>query len=143
MKQIFDATDSCATNMQVRVFFGTPSNGCAGSGVCKMLPLHLTIHNQVPCPSFIAQCSFASDALSMLISREQFTEHQLHRWFASDYFIVEEDFWIPRWIVKQLDRERQVIPTGNHAFRLGNEAIELKLRLSEQETIVRYLNSAV
>ena len=143
MKQFFDDARPCFTSMQVRVFFGTPSNKCAGSGVCKMLPLHLNVRNGVPCPSFTAQCSYDGQTFSLLVLREQFNGQQLDRWFAKDCFVVEESFRLPRWVVKQLGLNQWVIPAGDYPFRYDTKAIEVNLRLCELETTVSVLNTAV
>ena len=114
-------------DLSMQVVFGTPSRACAGSGVCKMLPLRVKLGANYHCSIFRASCRITSGTLILKLSRKQFTRKQWQYWFAGGKFCVEEGFQLPRWISRQLPYSAYCILPGTYQLQGTGDTVEIEL----------------
>lgn len=113
-----------------QVVFGSPSRNCAGSGVCKMLPITTTVNDTWHCPLVPVNLRWSSVGvlqLSLRLSDLSIT-HQ-RRWFAKPCFWVEERFVLPLWFSKYHQVRNWVIPPGHYAYHINRRTGVLQIQL--------------
>ena len=121
--------------IDLQVVFGSPSRGCAGSGVCKMLPHKTTIPDTWSCRVWQGRLHFfANDEMKLNLSlNQQLADPFLKEWFSTETFLVEEDFQLPLWLSSHLGRGRWFIPAGCYPFESqGSLTVELKVEKVEK-----------
>lgn len=132
MNKIPVGEDEVMGVLQMEVVFGTPSSSCAGSGVCKMLPAGFSISKPIPCPSFKVRAKFTSTTVILSLSTNQISSEQWAFWFKSTYFIVEEDFTVPKWIRRELCFSPSTIRAGCYPILQSGSRIALVFSESQR-----------
>ena len=94
------------------VVFGVADRDCAGFGICKIEPKGQTVRPACRGRLVVAEIYPASPTgVGLWINRDDISPLMMERYFAFDYFVIEQDFAIPPTIWQRYG-EAQVIHKG-------------------------------
>lgn len=83
--------------VKMEVVFGSPSKHCAGLGICMIYHHDPMLKHTIQCPSFIAFLSPTPNlSLRFRFPKAGYTDERVAARLATDFFLVEERFYIPR-----------------------------------------------
>lgn len=95
---------SVRRSIRSEVVFGTPSSGCDGVGICRIIPVSRKV--ACKCPSVTAQINLASNGrLRMKFNKDSMERRFMKRHFGWMLFQVLEPYEIPRSLVRKLGLE--------------------------------------
>ena len=113
-------------DIKAEVVFGSPGRGCAGSGVCRLIPFQKLKIGFNPCPRLEAKIEWHNDGcLDLIFDVAKLTNEELLKWFSNPYFLVEEDFFFPLWFQHKLGQKNIYIPKGRYPFVVKNGELRL------------------
>ena len=95
------------------VIFGVTSKKCAGHGICQLFPLNTLREKEFFCHHGIT--TIYTDELQnilFVIKQSTLTNNTLTRFFNSNEFLVEEDFFIPAHMRIRMNLQRYKIAKG-------------------------------
>jgi hypothetical protein len=89
-------------SIRSEVIFGTPSSGCEGVGICRIIPVARKV--ACKCPSITAQINVTpAGRLRMRFSKESMEPRFMKRHFGWMLFQVLEAYEIPQSVVRKLN----------------------------------------
>lgn len=90
------------TKIKAEIVFGSPSMGCKGSGVCKVLPA-AAASTDWKCPHATAWISiYKSNCIRMAFLKSSMTPKQINTYFRWHLFQVFESVSMPLFVEKRL-----------------------------------------
>lgn len=104
-----------------------PSSACAGNGVCKMLPNHLSLKEKITCPVYDGHCEYNVGKIELTLPFDQFSNSECRERFEHGLFCVQERFTLPRWLCKKLGIRESFIAVGSYPVVLKDSTIKLRL----------------
>ena len=113
-----------------QVVFGTPSRNCSGSGICKVFTIHAAKRLRITCEMVPARLAVSDKDLLVSFSEADSTESLRQKQFGGMYFLVEEAFQLPSWLVQKLNIPAAFIPAGEYLVQRKNGFIWLKLTIT-------------
>ncbi|WP_367391083.1 hypothetical protein [Lewinella sp. LCG006] len=127
-------TNQLSTSIALQVVFGSPSRGCAGSGVCKMLPHTVILPKDWLCPVWAAHLYWYafSNTFQLSFPLAQFTQSDRNKWFAEDKFLLEEAFTLPLWLAKLLGENNYSIPAGSYPCETHSK-LTINFKIAKQK----------
>ena len=115
-------------NIKAEVIFGSPGRGCAGSGVCKLIPIQKLKNWKKTCPRFDVTIEwYSNNCVDLTLNLTKLTNKDWLRWFSNPYFLVEEDFFFPLWAQHKMKHKKIYIPVGRYPFIIKNDQLKLFL----------------
>ncbi|MEZ4942638.1 MAG: hypothetical protein R3D58_17320 [Saprospiraceae bacterium] len=95
--------------LRSEIVFGSPSTGCKGSGVCKVVPV-LTTARDWKCPHATAWISVTPEGkLRVAFQKSSLTLRQIRCYFRWQLFQVFEPFQMPYYIQQKLNASQTLI----------------------------------
>lgn len=104
-----------------------PSSACAGTGVCKMLPYHMSLKEKITCPVYEGRCEYRAGKIELTLPVKQFSNADREERFEGGVFQVQERFTLPRWLCKKLGVEQGFIPVGSYSVTFRSSTINITL----------------
>ena len=109
------ALRSLRREVMAGVVFGTPGRSCTGSGVYMVSSLQVLERLPVPCLFVLAFVSlWGGDQLLFRFPKSGLEMPSDEARFQTGYFLVEEAFTVPRWIMRAWGWPRIRIPPGRY-----------------------------
>ncbi len=127
MKEITEGGNRRESLIEVKVIFGMPSSSCAGNGVCKMLPYHLSLKEKFTCPVYKGYCEYGVGEIELTLPFDQFSNRECRERFEHRSFHVQERFMLPRWLCKKLGIQESFIAVGSYPVMRKKKTIKLRL----------------
>lgn len=120
IKALFSASRSVTFSVkyaiQANIVIGVASLNCAGHGVCKILAHHERA--EASCRQALASVQVDGNGrLRMLFPRDKACKCLLKSQFGKEYFLVEEPFYLPPWLCRQLQMAQCRIAPGQYAMK--------------------------
>lgn len=95
--------------LKSEIIFGSPSTGCKGSGVCKVVPASIPVQDW-KCPHALAWIYLLDNAkIRFEFIRSSMSEQQYKRYFRWQLFQVYEPYPMPIFIEKKLKVKQNLI----------------------------------
>ena len=119
------------------VVLGAQDRGCAGSGVCRLIPFQRIKKWTNKCARYQTEIVWYEhqQQLSMSIDLKQIEAKEQLKWFADPYFLVEEDFFFPLWFQHQSKQKNSYIPAGKYPFNIDKTNVQLFFSLKKQKSL--------
>ena len=109
------------------VVLGAQDRGCAGSGVCRLIPFKRIKKWKSKCPRYETEIVWCEDQqhLSMSIDLKDLGPKEQLKWFSDPYFWVEEDFFFPLWFQHRFKQKNIYIPAGKYPYSIEKSNVQL------------------
>ncbi|MCC6411715.1 MAG: hypothetical protein IT270_08650 [Saprospiraceae bacterium] len=110
--------------IEANVILGSPSSGCRGLGICKIIPMSLA--NLFPCPTYTAgiMCLHEEKKLIFKFNISSLDDHALKNHFNNPYFTVVETFNMPLKVCNVFGVKSMRIMPGNYAIWQHGEMLQ-------------------
>jgi len=109
------ALRSLRREVMAGVVFGTPSRSCTGSGVCMVSSMQVLERLPMPCVFVLAFVSlWGGGQLLFRFPKSGLNVPLDETHFQTGYFLVEEEFTVPRWLMRAWGKPRIRIPAGRY-----------------------------
>jgi hypothetical protein len=102
--------------LRSEVVFGTPSQNCAGSGVCFVSPYrpHSKLRD-FSCPRAEARLLTGTDNyFSVCFRRADLSPSLIEKYFSEDFLWIDESFKIALTLSKRLGLRKNCVPAGRY-----------------------------
>ncbi|MBN8679495.1 MAG: hypothetical protein J0M29_14795 [Chitinophagales bacterium] len=122
--------------VRMEVVFGTPSQNCIGSGVCMVMH-HLPQRYPLYCPHAPALISFqGGQILFRFLKTEMQRADACHR-FEGPWFVVEEEFRMPKSTARRLGMPTEWIQPGVYAIEETAREWQIRFKVFDQHAFGR------
>jgi hypothetical protein len=101
--------------VKMEVVFGTPSQNCIGSGVCMVMH-HLPQRYPLYCPHAPAIISYEGVQLLFRFIKTEMKRSDAATRFESPWFVVEEEFRMPKSTARRLGMPSEWVRPGVYAI---------------------------
>lgn len=112
--------------IKAEVVFGSPGRGCAGSGVCRLIPFQQMDKWNETCSKFETKINWYSHgSLDFILDLSKFNSDERYTWFSDPCFLVEEDFRFPLWFQYELGQKNMYIPAGKYPYSIKENQLKI------------------
>jgi hypothetical protein len=125
--------------LECTVILGSPGRDCQGHGICMVLPNKFS--GNIQCTSVPAELIFSEGRVQLNIKRMDLTEAMIRKYFSGNEFLMESDFYFPRWVVRRLNLASYAyIPVNKYKIEETKKqfSVYLFLKSKSREVIFQY-----
>lgn len=113
----------------VEVVFGTPSRNCTGMGICMVARPNTGLLQRVECPGVVSTVSYQNEQIVFEFHHRDIGPNIIKQRFLGPYFLVEEPFMLPLYIVRRWSLPTQWIASGVYPLFYQNDIWRIICRI--------------
>jgi hypothetical protein len=125
----------CGAGMKkeiVEVVFGTPSKNCTGMGICMVARPNTSILRRIICPSVLSNALLVDrQTIGFEFHRDNMNPAMIMQRFIHPYFMVEEPFMLPVYLVRRWSLETPWVAAGAYPLNFQNNIWRIICRLDQ------------